>query len=432
MSRDLDDTHDPDLESFLASAQKSAFPIQNLPFGVFRRAGTDEAFRGCVAIGDQVVDLLAVQASGGLGSADDALALTVGETLNPFMDAGSEASGALRRALVSALRKGSTREEQLRGCLVAMSAAEFALPARVGDYTDFYTSVHHATNIGRLFRPDNPLLPNYKWIPIGYHGRSSSVIVSGAPIPRPRGQKRPSDGAPPFGLSSRLDYELELGVYIGRGNALGTPIGIGDAEDHAFGVSLLNDWSARDIQAWEYQPLGPFLGKNFATSVSPFIVTMEALAPFRSGFSRNADDPQPLAYLTSNENSSAGALDISLEVELTTTRSRAEGSAPFSLGKSSYGHAYWTLAQMITHHTVNGCNLRAGDLLGTGTLSGPDAGSEGALIELTKSGREPITLPNGETRSFLEDGDEVILRGHCEREGFARIGLGEVRGRIVG
>ncbi len=430
----LNETHDPKLTSWISSANgETDFPIQNLPFGIFRRAGSEESFRGGVAIGDKVVDLAAAHAAGLFeGSAAEAAAAASGSTLNDFMQMGSAAWSALRLALSRALRTEATGQMDWSPCLVDMADVEMGMPATVGDYTDFYTSIHHATNIGKLFRPDNPLLPNYKWIPIGYHGRASSVVLSGFDFHRPVGQQRPAPGeAPGFGPSKRMDYEMELGVFVGPGNALGDAISIEDAEKHIFGLCILNDWSARDLQAWEYQPLGPFLGKNFATSISPWIVTMEALAPFRAAFTRDADEPQTLPYLTSEANSAQGALEMKLEVLLETSAMREAGTAPERLSLGDYKHAYWTMAQMVTHHTVNGCNLRAGDLFGTGTLSGPEAGMEGALIEITKSGKEPVILANGETRTFLEDGDVLIMRAWCEGPGAVRIGLGECRGQVL-
>ena len=299
------------------------------------------------------------------------------------------------------------------------------------DYTDFYTSVYHATNIGRLFRPDNPLLPNYKWVPIGYHGRASSIAVSGQSFPRPIGQIMPPGATEPvLAPSKRMDYELELGIFIGQGNALGSRLTIAQAESHVFGVCLLNDWSARDVQAWEYQPLGPFLAKSFATTISPWIVTLEALAPYRAAWTRVAGDPQPLPYLDSAENRHQGAFDIALEVLIETSSMREQKLPPERLCLTSYRHAYWTLSQLVTHHTVNGCNLQPGDLLGTGTLSGPTATEAGALIELTVGGKQPVALSTGESRTFLEDGDAVILRAHCEKPGAARIGFGQSYGRI--
>jgi fumarylacetoacetase len=316
--------------------------------------------------------------------------------------------------------------------LLAMNTVELGLPCEVGDYTDFYTGIHHATTVGKLFRPENPLLPNYKWVPIGYHGRASSIGVSGQQFHRPRGQTlKPGATVPDFGPSARLDYELELGAWIAGGNDLGEPVAMAQAEDHIFGITLLNDWSARDVQAWEYQPLGPFLAKNFATTVSPWLVTLEALAPFRAAFERPAADPQPLPYLDSAPNRNAGAIDIALEVWLQTPAMRAAGSAGQRLSTSNMRDAYWTLAQLVAHHTVSGCNLRSGDLLGTGTLSGPAPEQAGSLLELTQGGKQPIALANGETRTFLQDGDAVILRGSCQREGARRIGFGDCRGTVL-
>ncbi len=428
----LNETHDPLLRSWVPSAQdpETDFPIQNLPFGCFSTPGGP--VRGGVAIGDQIVDLAALLATGILrGDAAAAATAGTGPALNDLMALGPAAHSALRLALSRALREGSPARPAVERCLVPQSEATYALPAVIGDYTDFYTSIHHATNIGRLFRPDNPLLPNYRWIPIGYHGRSSSIGVSGQQVLRPSGQKRPGpDGVPGFGASERMDYELELGVVVGVGNDLGEAVPIRDAEAHVFGICLLNDWSARDIQGWEYQPLGPFLGKNFATTLSPWVVTMEALAPFRAAWTREEGEPQPLPYLDAPAVRAAGALDITLEARLETARSRAQGE-DFRLSLGSYTDAYWTVSQLVTHHTVNGCNLRPGDVLGTGTLSGPGPGSRGALIEITVGGKEPLTLPNGETRTFLADGDAVILRAWCERPGAARIGFGECRGTLL-
>jgi fumarylacetoacetase len=433
----LNETHAPTLRSWVTSAQApgSDFPIQNLPFAVFRRRGRDEAWRGGVAIGDQILDLRAAEQAAAPAFEGRALAAAQAgsqEHLNALMALGPEAWSALRLALSRALREGSAHEPALRDCLVPQAEAEFEVPARIGDYTDFYTSVYHATNIGRLFRPDNPLLPNYKWVPIGYHGRASSIGVSGQAFHRPQGQTMPPGASTPsFGPCNRLDIELELGIYTGAGNALGTPIPIGEAESHVFGLCLLNDWSARDIQAWEYQPLGPFLSKNFASTVSPWIVTWEALAPYRVAFERPAGDPQPLAYLDSDANRQAGAVDIQLQVELQTPAMRAGGQGGATICRTSYRHAYWTVAQLVAHHTVNGCNLQPGDLLGSGTLSGPTPQEAGALIELTAGGKQPLVLPGGETRTFLEDGDAVTLRGWCERAGAARIGFGACTGTVL-
>ena len=431
----LNPTHDPQLSSWVASANdgNSDFPIQNLPHGIFRRKGTSEAWRGGVAIGDQIVDMAAAVAAGVFSGEALPVAQAAAEpTLNHLMSLGPKPLSLLRTALSKALQTGSTQEAALKPCLVAQGAAEYSVPARIGDYTDFYTSVHHATNIGRLFRPDNPLMPNYKWIPIGYHGRASSVIVSGQDFHRPRGQvKAPDADAPVVKPSARMDIELELAVFIGQGNALGDAVGIDAAEDHIFGLALFNDWSARDIQPWEYQPLGPFLSKNFASTVSPWVVTMEALAPYRVPFTRPAADPQPLPYLASSAHSAAGGFDIQLEALIETNQMRQAQSAPVRLALTSYRHAYWSAAQMLAHHTVNGCNLQPGDLLGTGTLSGPTLDAACALIELTAGGKNPIHLPNGEVRTWVEDGDAVILRGWCEKPGVARIGFGDCTARVL-
>jgi len=422
MTTALNATHDPKLRSWVASANEagSDFPIQNLPFGRFRAAGSTEAFRIGVAIGDQVLDLRAA----GLVDSDD---------MNALMAAGTKERQALRAALSAGLAEGSDKQAAWSKALVAQARAEMTVPCRIGDYTDFYTGIHHATTIGKLFRPDQPLMPNYKWVPIGYHGRASSIGVSGQVFKRPQGQTKAPDAAEPsFGPSKRLDYELELGFLVGRGNALGEPIAIGEAEEHLFGVTLLNDWSARDLQAWEYQPLGPFLAKNFASTLSPWIVTMEALAPFRAKFERPEGDPQPLPYLDAPSNREAGALDITLEVLLQTAKMRETGEAPvrLTLGNTTEA-AYWTAAQLVTHHTVNGCNLQPGDLLGSGTLSGPKPDQAGSLMELTLGGKQAVTLPNGEKRVFLENGDTLVMRGWCERAGAVRIGLGEVSGTVV-
>lgn len=429
-------THDPALRSWVGSANRADtdFPIQNLPFGIFRRSGGSEAFRAGVAIGDQVLDLGAAalrELSSGVVA--QALAACAGEpALNSFMALGREAWSALRGFLSESLRADSPHAERLRSALVPQRQAEYALPARIGDYTDFYASIHHATAVGRLFRPDNPLLPNYKWVPIGYHGRASSIRVSGQQFPRPVGQIMPKgEPGPRLAPTRSLDYELEVGIFIGAGNAPGTRIPVDAVADHAFGLCLLNDWSARDIQAWEYQPLGPFLAKNFATTISPWIVTLEALAPFASAWSRPAEDPQPLPYLDSAQMRAAGAFDVQLEVWLETERMRALGKAPERLSHATFRDSYWTIAQLMAHHTVNGCNLEAGDLLGSGTQSGPAAGEAGSLLELSEGGKCPIELRSGETRTFLADGDRVIFKGWCERAGFARIGFGEVAGLVL-
>ena len=416
-SRATDGTHDPGLTSWVdsANAPSTDFPIQNLPFGRFQVNG-GEARLG-VAIGDRIVDL---QRAGLVRDAD----------MNALMASGT--SAGLREALSQGLRSGSGQQASLQSCLVAQSDVQMLLPCRIGDYTDFYASIHHATTVGRQFRPDNPLLPNYKWVPIGYHGRASSIGVSGDAFRRPNGQRKPPDADTPIvGPSRRLDYELELGAFVGVGNALGAPIPIGEAERHVFGFVLLNDWSARDIQGWEYQPLGPFLAKNFASTISPWIVTREALAPFRSAFRHPEGDPAPLPYLDSPGNREAGAIDITLEAWLQTGRMRERGHAGDRLSTSNFRDAYWTTAQLVAHHTVNGCNLAPGDLLGSGTMSGPTPASAGSLLELSAAGKQPLSLSGGESRAFLEDGDTVILRAFCERPGFRRIGFGECRGTVL-
>ncbi|WP_448213463.1 fumarylacetoacetase [Colwellia sp. MEBiC06753] len=427
----LNETHDVNLTSWVDSANvnDTDFPIQNLPFASFRVKGSDQSFRGGVAIGDQIVDLAALAKLALFdGLAQQGLVACSQAELNDFMDMGAAASSALRLALSRALREGATEQAQIETCLVAQADAEFKLPCQIKDYTDFYTSIFHATAVGSLFRPDNPLLPNYKWVPIGYHGRASSVDVSGQTFPRPCGQTKAPDAVEPsFGPCKRLDYEVEMGIFIGKGNALGQPISIEAAEEHVFGLCLFNDWSARDIQAWEYQPLGPFLAKNFASTVSPWIVTTEALAPFRQAFSRDENDPQPMAYLTSATNSERGQFDVTLDCFIKTPNSDVENK----LSTSNFKHSYWTVAQMVAHHTVNGCNMQAGDLLGSGTQSGPNEAEAGSLLELTKGGKQPITLANGETRTFLEDGDTVIMRGYCQRGGAKRIGFGEVASTIL-
>ncbi|MGE0362531.1 MAG: fumarylacetoacetase [Vicinamibacterales bacterium] len=430
----VDETHDPARRSWVASANGHAdFPIQNLPLGVFSTAA-DPTPRVGVAIGDAVLDLAAARATGVFtADADEAAGLASGPTLNEFFTAGALARRALRRRLVELLTAGAPEAAWLDTALHPAGACTMHLPAAIGDYTDFYAGIHHALNVGRQFRPDQPLLPNYKYVPIGYHGRSSSIVVSGTPVRRPLGQRRPpADPAPTSGPSRRLDYELELGVWIGRGNALGEPIPIAQAADHIAGVCLLNDWSARDIQAWEYQPLGPFLAKNFATSISPWVITPEALAPFRIAQpSRPEGDPTPLPYLLDARDQVEGALDLELEVLLQTPCLTARGLPPHRLALSNARHLYWTIAQLVTHHASNGCNLRPGDLLGSGTISAPTPDGCGSLLETTEGGKAPIQLASGSTRTFLEDGDEVIIRGRARRDGVATIGLGEVRGTIL-
>jgi fumarylacetoacetase len=430
----LDETHDPGLQSWVRSAQDpdTDFPLQNLPYGRFNRKGVDEPLRMGVAIGDQVLDLrLAASAMKWptpLGHAITALA--TGE-LKPLMAQTVAHRRLMRSTLSQALRLDSLEQAALGPCLVPMTMVDMRLPCEVGDYTDFYTGIHHATTVGKLFRPDNPLMPNYKWVPIGYHGRASSLCISGQPVRRPSGQLKGDDPTPVFAPTLRLDHELELAAYIGPGNALGEPINMADAEDHLFGFSLLNDWSARDVQAWEYQPLGPFLSKSFASTLSPWIVTQEALAPFRQPFSRPPGDPQPLPYLDSDNNRKQGALNIQLEVWLQTQKMRENGQTATRLTRSNACDAYWTWAQLITHHTSNGCNLRPGDVLGSGTLSGPKADQGGSMLELTVGGQQPLTLPNGETRTFLLDGDTLTLRGHASGAGARRIGFGDCTATVI-
>jgi len=400
----VNQTHSPELQSWVASANRPdcEFPVQNLPWGTFRKRG-EPLSRPGIAIGDQILD-----ATSALGVA------SVAAVMAQPRDQRMALRGAASRFL-SVYQPGAEQH------LTPMSDAELLLPCAIGDYTDFFASLHHATNTGSMFRPDSPLLPNYKWVPIAYHGRASSIVVSGTPVRRPHGQIRQGQFAP----TERLDYELELGAFIGPGNQQGAPIPIAQAEDHLFGVCLLNDWSARDIQAWEYQPLGPFLAKNFATTISPWIVTLEALEPFRRAPEpRPSGDPEPLAYLAQP---GPGAFGIVLEVWLRTARI----PEPVRLSRSQFASMYWTLGQMIAHHASNGCPLQPGDLIGSGTVSGPEKQNRGCLLELTWRGTEPLLLPNGETRRFLEDGDEVILRGRCEAEGFRSIGLGSACGSVT-
>jgi fumarylacetoacetase len=412
----LDQTHDPGLRSWVESANEPGceFPIQNLPLGIFKRKRGKEAPRGGVAIGDQILDLAA-------------LGIRTGPTLNGLAAMGPRAWKRLRRQLSKAL-SARAPSRRLAKFLVPMRQAELFLPVAIGDYSDFFTGIHHAANMGKLLRPDNPLLPNYKWLPIGYHGRSSSIVVSGSGVRRPSGQlKAPDETAPAFAASRRLDYEAELGFVIGPGNPLGKPIGIGRALDHVFGALLLNDWSARDIQAWEYQPLGPFLGKSFASTVSPWVVTLEALAPYRCpAFPRAAGDPRPLPYLLDENDQLAGGFAVQVEMHLRSPPMKA----PARLSSGNFRDSYWTVAQMVAHQSSNGCNLRPGDLLGSGTISGASPDSLGSLMELTHGGKQPLALPGGETRTFLEDGDEIILRGRCSREGYASIGFGDAVGVV--
>jgi len=427
----LNETHDPARRSLLDSANEPGcdFPIQNLPFGVFRTAGA--APRVGVAIGDQILDVAAAGASFD-GLAAEAARACATPPLNRLMALGPPASSALRLALSRALSVDHGNQD-IRRHLTPMAEAELIMPAAVPNFTDFFASVFHATNAGRAFRPDNPLLPNYKYVPVAYHGRASSIRVSGTPFRRPNGQRKPpNETAPSYGPSRNLDFELELGIYIGTPSELGSVVPIGQAAEHIFGFCLLNDWSARDVQGWEYQPLGPFLGKNFATTVSPWVITAEALAPFRVGaFERPDGDPAPLPYLDDADDRVHGGLAITLEAAIASEAMRRAGSAPLRLAHTSSANLYWTVAQMVAHHACNGCNLETGDLFGSGTISGPDKSSWGSLLELTERGREPIALPSGEARRFIEDGDEIIFHGFCTREGFARIGFGECRAVVL-
>ncbi|MEP7012551.1 MAG: fumarylacetoacetase [Acidobacteriota bacterium] len=431
----LDETHDPAARSFVPSANDPStdFPLQNLPLGVFRVE--DETPRIGVAIGTHVLDLSAAISVGRLSVAPDLANACSGGSLNALMRLGAEPRRALRRQLFALLRSDSplAADSAMQArLLLPIARVEMLLPAEIGDYSDFYASIDHATHVGSMFRPDNPILPNYKWVPIGYHGRASSIVPSGTAIRRPSGQRKAPDAeAPTFGPSRQLDYELEVGAWIATGNPLGDPIPIDQAEDHLFGLSLLDDWSARDLQAWEYQPLGPFLGKSFATTVSPWIVTLEALEPFRvPAATRPEGDPAPLPHLDSDQNRQEGAFSIALEVHLQTQAMREQNLAPLRVSRTDFRSLYWTFPQMIAHHASNGCNLRPGDLLGSGTVSGPAPENRGCLLERTWRGKEPLEMPSGEKRAFLEASDEVSFTGRCERDGFVSIGFGECSGRV--
>lgn len=427
----INETHDKDLQSWVESANtaETEFPIQNLPFCLFAHGSGPK--RPGVAIGSKILDLQ--------GSAELLPCLgdfnKIGRSLRRLEHLADVNLSQLRHDLISILRAGANAEtkENVSEWLVDASSAEFFVPFDVGDYTDFYCSIYHATNVGRLFRPDNPLLPNYKWIPIGYHGRASSLVISGTDFHRPKGQNHSDPEAPPVYIPSKaLDYEMEVGFFVKYGNRLGETIDISNAEEHIFGLCLVNDWSARDIQGWEYQPLGPFLAKSFATSVSPFVVTMEALAPFRTAsFDRDDGDPQPLDYLSSADDRENGGIDMTLEVFIASKQMREEGIEPMQLSSSNLSDLYWTLGQMLTHHASNGCNLATGDLLASGTVSGAEDSARGCLLEITRRGADPVELPTGETRKFLQDHDDVIMKGYCERDGFRRIGLGTCVGRVL-
>lgn len=428
----LDKTHDPKLKSFVVDANGHAdFPIQNLPFGIFSRRG--EAPRGGIAIGNHILDLAALNASGMVSeNAKKLLAAALAPQLNKFFKQGPGARQFVRQEVSKLLSQACPDVEKIAKCLVKVDEAQLYRPFAIGDYTDFYVGIHHAAHVGALFRPDNPLMANYKYVPIGYHGRASSVILSGNNIHRPNGQRKKTDRLEPdFGPCERLDYELELGLWVGQSNKLGEPIKIEQAENYIGGFCLLNDWSARDIQAWEYQPLGPFLAKNFATTISPWVITPEALTPYRMAQPpRPEGDPSPLPYLDSEANRKNGAYQVSLEVQIRTAKMREQGLAAHRLGLSNAKYMYWTMAQMVTHHSCNGCNLQVGDLLGTGTISGPDAESCGSILEMTEGGKKPLILPNGEERRFLEDGDEIILTARTANTNGIQIGFGECRAII--
>ena len=434
----LNETHDPTLRCWVESAHAPGadFPIQNLPFGVFKRRGSDDGARVGVAIGDQIVDVAeCLRANVFDGLAAVAAAACDSPSLNRLLALGPAHWSALRASLSALLRAdGMVHQDDptiAERILLPMAEADLVLPIHIGDYTDFYASIYHATNIGTMLRPDNPLLPNYKYVPIGYHGRASSIVLSGTPVRRPHGQtKAPDADAPTFGPSRLLDYEMEVGFVVGPGNAIGQPVAIEQAEDHLFGLCLVNDWSARDIQGWEYQPLGPFLAKNFATTISPWVVTLEALAPYRcAAFARPAGDPAPLPYLSSAEDQARGGVDLTLEVLLLTPAMREQNLPAQRVSQGNFRDMYWTIAQMLTHHASNGCPLQPGDLLASGTVSGQAKDARGCMMELTWRGAEPLSLPSGEERRFLQDGDEVIMRGFCGDDSL-RIGFGECRGVV--
>jgi fumarylacetoacetase len=438
MTYEINETHDPNLKSWVESANdpNTDFPIQNLPF-TFRHSTNGYGYG--VVIGDQILDLWNFDKVGLFDEHVGRIYTKIFENDDGFeygfYRCSQSERGTLRSAIVHALRADASLDikERLSRTLIPLAECTFEIPVAIGDYTDFYCSIYHATNVGSMFRPDNPLLPNYKYVPIGYHGRASSIVISGTDIKRPHGQNRSDAAAPPVFIPCKsLDYEMEVGFFVGQGNEMGTSIPIGEAEKHIFGLCLVNDWSARDIQAWEYQPLGPFLAKNFATTISPFVVTMEALAPFRTmAFEREDGDPAPLDYLAGENNEKFGGIDINLEVFIQTQKMRDRNIEPHMLSRSNMKDLYWTIGQMLTHHASGGCNLQTGDLIATGTISGKEKSERGSMLELSWRGTEPIDLPSGEQRRFLEDGDEIIMKGYCEREGFRRIGFGECRGRIL-
>ena len=436
MTYQINETHDPNLRSWVESANdpNTDFPIQNLPFCVYEFGHTQPGLGIGFVIGDKILDIYGCIDEGLMQN--EAIAQMASYrlwSLNAIGGFDAQVLSDLRRQAIYLLSEKNEDRVAIGDHLLSFADVQFEHAFKIGDYTDFYCSIYHATNVGSMFRPDNPLMPNYKYLPVGYHGRASSIVISGTDITRPKGQNRSDAEKPPVFIPCKnLDYEMELGFFVGQGNEMGDPIPIGEAENHIFGVCLVNDWSARDIQAWEYQPLGPFLAKNFATSVSPFVVTMEALAPFRTkAFERDPNDPQPLDYLSGEQNQKFGGLDINLEVYIQTEKMRGENIEPHLLSRSNTKDLYWTIGQMLTHHASNGCNLQTGDLMATGTVSGKEKNERGCLLELTWRGTEPFDLPSGEQRRFLEDGDEVIMRGYCEREGFRRIGLGECRGRVL-
>jgi fumarylacetoacetase len=439
MTPTTDETHDPTIRSWVDSANRlgTDFPIQNLPFGVCRRLGSSEPPQVCVAIGDFALRVSSCSREGLLrGPSEPAAAACASSSLNKLLALGRPHWSALRRELHAILRRDERRRSEIQNAvhksLLPLAEAEFFVPAEIGDYTDFYASIYHASAVGKLFRPGYPLLPNYKYLPVGYHGRASSIVVSGTAVRRPVGQTQ-LEGSQQvcFGPSRGLDYELEMAFFVGPGNPLGESVSIADAESHIFGLCLLNDWSARDVQSWEAQPLGPFLGKNFCTTISPWVVTLDALAPFRtSAFNRLEGDPAPLAYLYSRDDQRHGGIDLTAEVFLSSAQMRREGHPAMRLSRGNFRDMYWTIAQMLAHHTSNGCNLRPGDILASGTVSGKANESFGCLLELVARGLGPIQLPTGETRPFLEDGDEVIFEASCQSERVVTIGFGECRGLI--
>jgi fumarylacetoacetase len=435
MLDELDHTHDPKRRSWVQSAdQHPDFPLQNLPMGTYRTEGWP---RIGVAIGSQILDLQAAYVQGALGHLHEATALAIrSETLNAWMALPAARRRELRLAIWGLLcedtPQGNTGSRLAGAILRPQASAEMLLPAAVGDYSDFYAGIHHAVNCGLIFRPELPLQPNYKHLPVAYHGRSSTLRPSGTPVKRPAGQVR-KDGASVTGPTEKMDFEMELAIWVGPGNTLGHSVGIASAADHVAGFGLLNDWSARDIQAWESPPLGPFLGKNFMTSLSPWVVTSDAMAPFRAPrMSRDPGDPVMQPYLANAEDGRAGGVDIDIEVSILTQRMRQAGQPAHRLSHVKATALFWTPAQMVAHHTVGGCELRAGDLIGSGTISMPGHQDCGCMLEMTEGGAKPVSLPSGEVRSFLHDGDEVIFRGYCAREGFARIGFGECRGVVQG